>query len=182
MYTGSETDAIRGPAISGAERCPPHWSSASHPRKGRVRLAYKNTHIRARLFVSIFLVFQRNANSYMCQIFWCRCWLGANVWVNWEFVSWIVCALLRLLDERSRLQYRLKLTLQELEHLRSNEKRYESESAGMNNSSLSVSVCLCLSHTHTTDSDCMRPCLADWLHTHSALLERVMRHGREGGR
>ena len=106
------------------------------------------------------------------------------MWVNWEFVSWIVCALLRLLDERSRLQYRLKLTLQELEHLRSNEKRYESESAGMNNNSLSLSdsLSVCLSLTHTTDSDCMRPCLADWLHTHSALLERVMRHGREGGR
>ena len=73
------------------------------------------------------------------------------MWVNWKFVSWIVCALLRLLDERSRLQYRLKLTLQELEHLRSNEKRYESESAGMNNNSLSVSVSLSLSlsHTHT---------------------------------
>ena len=106
----------------------------------------------------------------------------ANVSVNWEFVSWIVCALLRLLDERSRLQYRLKLTLQELEHLRSNEKRYESESAGMNNNSLSVSFCICLSLSHTTHSDCMLPCLADWLHTHSALLERVMRHGREGGR
>jgi chromosome segregation ATPase len=53
-----------------------------------------------------------------------------------------------LLEERSRLQYRLKLTLQELEHLRANEKRYESESA-------------------------------DWLHTHSALLERVIRHGRD---
>ena len=53
-----------------------------------------------------------------------------------------------LLEERSRLQYRLRLTLQELEHLRSNEKRYESESA-------------------------------DWLHSHSALLERVLRHGRD---
>jgi hypothetical protein len=44
---------------------------------------------------------------------------------------------------------RLKLTLQELEHLRSNEKRYESESA-------------------------------DWLHNHSALFERLLRHGRDG--
>lgn len=53
-----------------------------------------------------------------------------------------------LVDERTRLQHRLRLTLQELEHLRSNEKRYESESA-------------------------------DWLHTHSTLLERVLRHGRD---
>ena len=53
-----------------------------------------------------------------------------------------------LVDERSRLQHRLRLTLQELEHLRSNEKRYETESA-------------------------------DWLHTHSTLLERVLRHGRD---
>ncbi len=56
-----------------------------------------------------------------------------------------------LVEERSRLQYRLKLTLQELEHLRSNEKRYESESS-------------------------------EWLHTHSNLLERVLRHSRDGAR
>ncbi len=56
-----------------------------------------------------------------------------------------------VLEERSRLQYRLKLTLQELEHLRSNEKRYEAESS-------------------------------EWLHTHSNLLERVLRNSREGAR
>ena len=53
-----------------------------------------------------------------------------------------------LAEERVRLQQRLRLTMQELEHLRANEKRHEAESA-------------------------------EWLHAHSSLLERVLRHGRD---
>ena len=81
----------------------------------------------------------------------------------------------RLLEERSRLQYRLKLTLQELEHLRSNEKRFESESAGDTNVFPGCPVAL-LVLVSRADS----LVLADWLHSHSSLLERIMRHGRDG--
>lgn len=88
------------------------------------------------------------------------------------------CARLgRLLEERSRLQYRLKLTLQELEHLRSNEKRFESESAG--DTTVFPGCCWsCQWFVLVSRADSV--VLADWLHSHSSLLERIMRHGRDG--
>jgi len=155
-----QTDAKRGAAVSGVERCTSYRSAASEPRKTRPPRRAISPPVPVSHNAQFAGSWQRDQRTSQENFDRSACTVFVSVCVSHALLASFQLAkssntivmsltIFRVCGRALARGSRLKLTLQELEHLRSNEKRYESESA-------------------------------EWLHNHSALFERLLRHGRDG--